>query len=152
HAAHRILRENRVENRIRNLVGDLVRVTFGHRLRREEITTITTHGRNELLRLRYVRMVEPSNSNTSIIPYLPSGAKLVIHRPETRLQNVRVDLRGRQIGVAEHHLDRAEIGASLEEVRRKRMSQHVRAQAARDAGLDAVLLQDLPETDPRQSA
>jgi hypothetical protein len=50
-AAHRVLREDGVQNRIGDLVGDLVRVPFGHRLRRKQITTFTAHVRIELLRL-----------------------------------------------------------------------------------------------------
>ena len=33
--------------------------------------------------------------------------------------------------MAEHHLDRAQIGAAVEQVRRERMPQHVRADVAR---------------------
>ena len=33
HAPHGIFREHRVEYRVRNLIGNLVRVTFGHRFR-----------------------------------------------------------------------------------------------------------------------
>jgi hypothetical protein len=50
HAADRVLREYRVENGIGNLVGDLVRVSFRHRLRGEKVTTVTAHVRIELLR------------------------------------------------------------------------------------------------------
>ena len=49
-AADGILREDGVENRIGDLVGDLVGMPFGHRLRGEEITTVTAHVRIELLR------------------------------------------------------------------------------------------------------
>ena len=42
-AAHRVLREDGVENRIRNLIGDLVGMSFGHRLRREQMPSLTAH-------------------------------------------------------------------------------------------------------------
>ena len=39
---------------------------------------------------------------------------------------MRVDLRRRNVGVPEHLLDRADIGAVLNEMRRERMPQSVR--------------------------
>ena len=54
--------------------------------------------------------------------------------------------------MAQHHLNRAQIGAVLEQMRGKRVSQHVRAQRARQAGLPAVSLENLPEADARQAA
>src|SRR5258705_9938681 len=78
------------------------------------------------------------------------GMKTVVHRPHPLLQHVGVNLRRREIGVAEHHLDGAEVGAALEQVRRERMPQHVRAERRGDAGAAPVRLQDLPEADARQ--
>src|SRR5258705_7602511 len=78
------------------------------------------------------------------------GMKTVVHRPHPLLQHVGVNLRRRQIGVAEHHLDGAEIRAALEQVRRERMPQHVRAERPSEAGAAPVRLQDLPEADARQ--
>src|SRR5262249_40379770 len=43
HAADRILRENRVEDRVGNLIGDLVGVAFGDRLRRKQVPSLTAH-------------------------------------------------------------------------------------------------------------
>ena len=40
--------------------------------------------------------------------------------------NMRIDLRGRNIRMAEHHLNRPKIRAAFEQMRRKRMSKHVR--------------------------
>ncbi len=82
---------------------------------------------------------------------LRPGVELVIDRPHPLFEHVRVDLRRREIRVAEHHLDRAQIGAALEQVRRKRMPQHVRAERAATARLPRVALQDLPEPDARQA-
>ena len=43
HATHRVLGENRVENSIRDLIGDLVGVSFRNRLRREKVARVTAH-------------------------------------------------------------------------------------------------------------
>src|ERR1041385_863700 len=64
----------------------------------------------------------------------------VVDPAEPRLEHVRVDLRGRQIGVPEHQLDRAQVGAVLEQVRGERVAQDVRAQAPRQPRLTAVAL------------
>ena len=54
HAADGILREDRVENGIGNLVGDLVRVPLGHRLRRKEMTALTAHVRSNSFVIRFL--------------------------------------------------------------------------------------------------
>ena len=53
--------------------------------------------------------------------------------------------------MAEHHLNRAQIGATLQQVRGKRMAQHVRAERPRQARLAPVCLEDLPEADSSQA-
>ena len=63
--------------------------------------------------------------------------KLVVRGAQPRLQHMRVNLRRRQVGVAEHHLDHPQVRAALEQVRRERVPQDVRAEVARDAGLAA---------------
>src|SRR5215471_9327291 len=93
--------------------------------------------------------VEPWNCSTFS---LFSRVKLVVDRTQPRLQNVRINLRRRQIRVPEHHLDGAQIGAALEQVRGEGVPQDVRTESARDACLHAVRLEDLPEADPRQAA
>src|ERR1044072_803061 len=79
-----------------------------------------------------------------------SGARveLVVQRAQPVRVDVRVDLRRRDIAVAEHHLHRAQVGAVLEKVRREAVPQHVRRQRA-DAGAAAVAYEDLPEPLPR---
>ena len=62
--------------------------------------------------------------------------KFVVDGPQPRLQHVRVNLCRREIGMTEHQLDHAKVGAALQKVRRERVAQHVRAQVARDAGSD----------------
>ena len=42
------------------------------------------------------------------------------------LEHVSVDLCRGEIGVPEHHLDGAEVGAALEQMRSERMPQHMR--------------------------
>ena len=59
--------------------------------------------------------------------------KTIVQRPHPRIEDVRVDLRRRQIRMAEHHLDRAQVGAALEQMRRERVAQHVRAELTREA-------------------
>ena len=71
----------------------------------------------------------------------------IVNRPQPRFEHVRVDLRRRQIGMTEHQLNGAEIGAALEQMRRERMPQYVRAERRGETGPAAVLLEDLPETD-----
>ena len=50
---------------------------------------------------------------------------------EPFLGDQRVDLRRRQRAVAEHQLQRAQIGAMVQQMRRERMAQHVRRDALR---------------------
>ena len=51
---------------------------------------------------------------------------LLVDLPQVLPVDVRVDLRRRNVGVAEHFLHRAEVGAALEQVRRERVPQRVR--------------------------
>src|SRR3954469_1552057 len=69
----------------------------------------------------------------------------VIHGLEARLQHVRVDLRRGQVAVPEHHLDRAQVGAAFEQMRREGVPQRVRAERAGEPGRGAMPLEDLPE-------
>ncbi len=78
--------------------------------------------------------------------------KAIVDRPEPRFEYMRVDLCRRKIGVAEHGLNGAQIGAVLQQVRGKRMAEDVRAERPRNAGLLRVLLEDLPESYARKRA
>jgi hypothetical protein len=51
---------------------------------------------------------------------------LVHHAAQPAAGNVGVDLGGANIGMPQHRLDAAQIGAALKQMRGKRMSQHVR--------------------------
>src|SRR3982074_3463244 len=48
-----------------------------------------------------------------------SGARVeaIVHDTEARFEHMRVDLRGREIGMTQHHLDRPQVGTALEQVR-----------------------------------
>ena len=48
-------------------------------------------------------------------------------RLQSLFEHVRVDLRRRNTGVAEHLLDRAQIGAAIEQVAGESVAQHMRA-------------------------
>ena len=49
-----------------------------------------------------------------------------------------VDLRGADVGVAEHHLDRADVGAVLQKIGGERVAQLVRADLFYHSGRDRV--------------
>ena len=56
---------------------------------------------------------------------------LVVELAEALPGHVGVDLGGRDVGVAEHHLQGAQVGAPLQEMAREGVAQHVRGQDAR---------------------
>ena len=76
--------------------------------------------------------------------------KLLVHAPEILAIDVRVDLRRRNVDVSEHLLDGAQIGAALEQVRREGVTQRVRRDGLRDAGLIDVLAENLPGAHARE--
>jgi hypothetical protein len=57
---------------------------------------------------------------------------------------VGVNLCGRNIGVTQHLLDGGDVGASLQEMRRKRMSQGMRCHPLLEPALDDTPANDLP--------
>jgi hypothetical protein len=59
----------------------------------------------------------------------------VIDAPHALLEDVRVNLRRREIGMTEHHLDGAEVCAAFEQMRGERMSERVRAERGAQTGL-----------------
>src|SRR4051794_4241901 len=75
--------------------------------------------------------------------------RLEIQLPTAPIGYVRVELGGREVGVAEHLLDAPEVGTALEEVRRERVPQEVRVDALR---LEPRLLRQLPEDEERAAA
>src|SRR5262245_5208920 len=76
--------------------------------------------------------------------------KTIVDRSQPGFEHVRVDLGRRQIAVAEHHLDSAQIGAALQQMRREGVPQDVGTQRARKVGAAPVVFQNFPESDARQ--
>src|ERR1700760_3354702 len=66
-------------------------------------------------------------------------------------REVRVDLRRREIRMAEHLLQRTQIAAAREQMRRERVAQRVRAHPRLETCAARVPLDDLVETLARQS-
>ena len=58
------------------------------------------------------------------------------------IRDVGVDLRGGDVGMAEHGLDSAEVGAVHEEIGGEGMTQSVRADVLSDAGHAGVFFDD----------
>ena len=59
--------------------------------------------------------------------------------------NVGIDLRGRQITVPQQHLDHPQIGAMVEQMRGKGVTQGVRRQVAANPRCQGMLLDTVPE-------
>ena len=67
-----------------------------------------------------------------------------MNRFQPTVLDVRVDLRGRDAGVAEHFLQGADFGAAGKHVCGEAVSQSVRADAVSAADALSVLLDELP--------
>jgi hypothetical protein len=75
-----------------------------------------------------------SSDISSHIPTVPGGVRVssedrinrTLHRGRTAVQHVRVDLRRRDVSMAEQFLHGADVAAVLQEVGRKRMAKGVR--------------------------
>src|SRR3954462_1707841 len=78
------------------------------------------------------------------------GVEVDVLQPLGR--EVGVDLRRRDIRVAEHLLQRAQVAAAGEQVRRERVAEGVRAHAVLEPGAAGVALDDLVEPLARQAA
>ena len=93
-------------------------------------------------------------SGTRTWPFGPGGlargapppgvrVRLEVEVAPPPVRDVRVQLGGGEVGVAEHLLHAAEVGAALEQVRREGVAQQVRVDAARlEAGLLGEAAQD----------
>src|SRR6266849_5777230 len=68
------------------------------------------------------------------------------------LDNVRVDLRCRNVGVAEHQLHRSQIRAALQQMRGKTMPQHVRSQRHAQPRPPSIGRKNFPDADAAQLA
>ena len=73
---------------------------------------------------------------------LRARVELAMHTSKILTIHVRVDLCRRDIGVAKHFLNSAQVGAAFKEVRRKRMAQRVRRNSLFNAGLHHVFAQE----------
>ena len=69
-----------------------------------------------------------------------------MHSFQSLLIDVRIDLRRRDIGVAEHFLDNAQICTVPEEMRREAVSQKVRINVLFESSAARMFLHDLPDT------
>ena len=70
---------------------------------------------------------------------------------EALASDVRVDGRRGDAGVTEQQLHDAKIGTVVQQMRRKRVAEHMRRQrGARDAGARCITLDQCPERLPRQ--
>ncbi len=74
-------------------------------------------------------------------PSLGSRMRRVVDLREVLEVELGVDLRRRDVGVAEQFLHRAQVAAGLQQVRGERVAQHVRVHVARNAGLHGARLQ-----------
>src|SRR5262245_42149918 len=77
--------------------------------------------------------------------------KLIVDGAHPLFEHVSVNLCCRQIGVSQHHLNCAQVGTTLQQVRRKGVTKHVRAERRRNAGLTRVALEYLPEANARET-
>ncbi len=74
-----------------------------------------------------------------------AGMKAPMHLTQASRCDVRVDLRGGDVGVPEHRLHGTEIGAAVEEMGGERMPEAVRRDAAVERRAPEILLQELPD-------
>ncbi len=78
--------------------------------------------------------------------------KPIVHSTQPRLEDVRVDLRRREIRVAQHHLDGSQVGTAVEQMSGERVTDDMRAERFREPGLTAVPFQNFPEPDAAERA
>ena len=79
---------------------------------------------------------------------------VLLHQaPQALFDNMRIDLGGRNIGMAKQLLHRAQIGAPLQQMAGEGMAQHVRGDPRGvDRGIERERFQFLAETLPREMA
>ena len=85
-------------------------------------------------------------------PRLRPRMKTAMHRFQSLLVDVRVNLRRRNVGMPEHLLDDPEIGAVAEQMRRKTVPQQVRVDVGLEPGTLCVRFYDLPDARGGQSS
>ena len=78
--------------------------------------------------------------------------ELVVDRTQPGFQDVSIDLRRREVRVAQHHLNGPKIRTAFEQVRSERVPDDMGAERARQAGGRAVAFDDFPEPHAAQRA
>ena len=76
--------------------------------------------------------------------------ELLVNTAQVFPINMRIDLGGRDVDVAEHLLDRTEVRPTLEQVRGEGMPQRMRRNRLGDSRLLHVFAEDLPRAHPGQ--
>ena len=71
--------------------------------------------------------------------------KFGVHFFQSRLVNMRIDLRCRDTGMAEHLLDLTQIGTTSQQMSRETVSHCVRADGDVDIGKQGELFDKLPD-------
>ena len=71
--------------------------------------------------------------------------KLPVDGLQPLLIDMRVNLRGRNVGMPEHLLDDAQIGAVAEQVRGKTMTEQVRIDIHFQSGMARMFFHNLPD-------
>jgi hypothetical protein len=77
---------------------------------------------------------------------LRSRMKLSMHRLQPLLIDVRINLRGRDVGVPKHLLNDAQIGAIAQQVRREAVPEQMRVNVLFQAGVARFFFHDLPNS------
>src|SRR5258708_5029123 len=84
--------------------------------------------------------------------YLRTWVMVIDSLSQSRTNYVRINLRGGNVRVAEHRLHASEVGAALEQMRRKGVAENVRREVVKNTGLAAISAQELPKSLPRHGA
>jgi hypothetical protein len=105
------------------------------------LSTLYVRARLDILRV-------PRFASICLSPIKLPWEKLSVNLLESMTLHMRVDLGRSNIGVPQHRLNGSEIGASLEQMRGKRMSEHVRRDRLRNPGASCPLQKQLPTSLP----
>src|SRR4051812_28389543 len=77
--------------------------------------------------------------------FLSTRVMLGVKRLQALACDMRIDLRGRDVGVAEKELDHPQVGAMVDEMRRKGVPQHVRRELLARNRAAAIAADEMPE-------
>ena len=73
------------------------------------------------------------------------GMVLIVNSAQAFAADVRVDLRGPDVGVSEHELQRAQVGAPLQKMRGEGVADHVGREPSANPTFFSATLEDLPK-------